>query len=193
MPLNKSQKETCIELEGQLSIWDINITKKTDPSTIILTKIMPTKNEKLINDFGITDMQQDYLMYNNIMKNDNLSRLIKFSGGGLGIELKKDVEYRTIYVNKDGKERFEFYKILPVLPMDKILYYIEEFQINEQQKNNLKDILEDVNYNVKRVIHRKGDTNIIIELQDKIISLIPNGWKLEFIINHIKCEEDEIL
>jgi hypothetical protein len=137
-------------------------------------------------------MQQDYLMYNNIMKNDNLSRLIKFSGGGLGIELKKDVEYRTIYVNKDGKE-FEFYKISPVLPMDKILYYREEFQINEQQKNNLKDILEDVNYNVKRVIHRKGDTNIIIELQDKIISLIPNGWKLEFIINHIKCEEDEIL
>jgi hypothetical protein len=47
MPLNKSQKETCIKLEGQLSIWNINITKKTDPGTKILTKIMPTKNEKL--------------------------------------------------------------------------------------------------------------------------------------------------
>jgi hypothetical protein len=46
---------------------------------------------------------------------------------------------------------------------------------------------------IQRVIHRKGDENLLIEASGKIISILVNGWQIEFeSIDHIDCEEDEV-
>ncbi|MBU3173352.1 hypothetical protein [Clostridium estertheticum] len=207
MIFNKTQKESMIKIDGQMSIWDVEIIKKTEPiSTIpkkvkqaeilfteILTTIKPIGNEKSVNPLKLTDMQQEFLQKKNIMKNDNLSRVILYCGGGVGIEIKEASEFKTIYVSKEGKAVFEYYSKSKVLPMDKILYYTEVFLPNELQAKNLKSILNDVNSKVKKVIHRKGDENILIELDNNLISLIPNGWKLEFNLYPIDCKESEIL
>jgi hypothetical protein len=199
MAKNKEKKQERVELEGQLTIWDIEITEKPTPlieiellSTEFLSEIAVVENEKYINPLELTDMQQEFLKKNDVMKNENLSRLIIYCGGGLGIETKENNEFLTIYVSKYGKEEFKLGKS-SVLPMDKILYYKEEFKANELQENNLKVILADMKTKVKCVIHRKGDENIIVELEDKVISIIPRGWVLEFRECNAIYEADEII
>lgn len=193
MTRNKSSKEADVVAAGQLSIWDSEIIKKPNVVKKIIIEILPEENEKFINPFELTDMQHEFLKNKAVMENDNLSRIIKYCSGWLGIEFKYDNEYHTLYINKVGNEEFESNKKSAVLPMDVILYYKEEFKINEIQDDNLKGILEDGKSKIKRVIHRKGDENILIELEDKVVSLKPNGWKLDFNIYQVECKDYEVL
>ncbi|MDU4596482.1 hypothetical protein [Clostridium botulinum] len=169
-------------IEGQLTIWDVQITKKTTSAT--KNKAIDTKS---VN--SITEMQDKVIeKYKN---SSELNRIIRYCGGGVGIELKAGDSFRTIYINSQGKEEFECDKKTSVLPMDEILYYKDLLETNDIQEEKLKDIQEKLKS--KKVIRRKGDENIIIELEHKVISIIPKGWVLEFQECKAVYKEDEVI
>ncbi|KGK88019.1 hypothetical protein [Clostridium sp. HMP27] len=188
----KSKGEGFKEIEGQLTLWDMEITKKPTPFTKIDEKItemdssfteilkedMQSKNEKPIRCLELTDMQRIFLKENKVMENDNLSKVVLYCGGGLGIEVKEDYGFKTLYINRFGIEEFKVDNKMPILPMDKIIYYKEECITNNIQEEQLRKLREQKN--IQNIIRRKGDGNIIIELQTKIISINSKGWILEF-------------
>jgi hypothetical protein len=211
MARNKIQRETSMEIEGQLTLWDIEITKKPAPFTIteeevtktddlftkkavLDTKILNRDNviriDKDINQGKLSIEQQQFLDKNNIMQNENLSRIIRYCGGGLGIELKEGQEYKTIYINQLGKEEFTYNKKSSVIPMDRILFYKESLTTNEIQEDKLKEIKKTLE--IKKIIRRKGDENILIVTAGKVISIIPKGWVLEFYGVQAIHDEDEV-
>lgn len=190
-------------VQGQLSIWEIESIKKPSsymkteekvremevPFTKSLTEITTEESEKPSKLLELTEKQQRLLDKKSILGNENLFRVIKYCGGGLGIELINEDSYKTIYVNTEGEEEFNYNKRLSVLPMDTILYFKDELTINQLQEERLKEFKD----NTIKIIKRKGDENIIVELQDKIASINPIGWVLEF--NNCKAiyEESEIV
>ncbi|ACQ52997.1 hypothetical protein [Clostridium botulinum] len=183
---------------GQLTIWDMEFKetpkkamKNTACVTEFINKITICKNDKTVSPLKPTEEQQKFLDKNKVMENDNLSRIIKYFGGGLGIELTAAEGFKTIYVNVQGKEEFTKEKKLPVLPMDKILLYQKDLQPNEIQEEKLKEIKS--KHKALKEIRRKGDDNIILELQDKVISINTIGWSLEF--NNVQATylEDEVI
>ncbi|KEH89131.1 hypothetical protein Z965_03845 [Clostridium novyi A str. BKT29909] len=168
--------------EGQISIFDIQVTKAakkiTEKPREFINKVTPVKIEKNVNPLKLTELQQKFLNEHSVMKNENLSRLIKYYSGGLGIELIAPGGFKTIYVNKQGIEEFKFDKRINVLPMDQVLYYKHELKINDLQENMLKTIKD--KYKDLKEIRRKGDENIIVEVHGKVISINSKGWILEF-------------
>lgn len=160
---------------GQISIWDMEIKQK--PKEII-NKVTPVRIEKPINSLELTVSQQEFINKTSIMENENLSRIIKYCGGGLGIELSAPEGIKTIYVSKDGKEEFSKDKKFPVLPMDKILdSKIADIPLNSLQEERLQGLKG--KYPKGKVIRRRGDENVILELENKVISINRKGWILE--------------
>lgn len=173
---------------GQLSLWDIEITEK--PASVTKTKDKITKSEvldtKKINSF--TDSQEKVI--EQYKENPGLHRIIQYCGGGVGIELLDRDLYKTIYVNKEGKEEFSFNKKIPVLPMDRIIYCKEDLKPNSLQEERLKGLR--VKYPMAKIIKRRGHQDIILELQDKVISITPE-WVLEYQNVRAIYEEDEVI
>lgn len=157
---------------GQISIWDIEITKPKEKITekpISFTKI----GEKVTENMDSLTLLEKYKTI------ENLSRIIKYCGGGYGIELQEETNIRTIYVNKEGKEEFTRENRMPVLPMDKILHSkIADSPLNSLQEEKLKELKG--KHPMAKVIRRKGDENVILELENKVISVNRKGWVLEF-------------
>lgn len=185
-------KKKNTSINGQVTLWDIVVAlnsrlitetkeKNTDNEyfpTINLKGIIAIENEKTDKYLELTVKQQEFLDKNKIYENENLSRVIIYCSGGLGIELQEKTEFKTIYVNAEGSEEFTKNKKLPVLPMDRIIYYKNQVRANEIQEKkllNLKQKCKD-----SKEIRRKGDENILVELSDKIISINSIGWVLEF-------------
>lgn len=173
--------------EVQLTIWDIEITKKPSSVTKIEENITEIKGLNTKKDSSVTEQQSNVM--EKYKAHLNLNRIIHYCGGGVGIELKQEDGFRTIYVNREGKEEFTKDKKLAVLPMDKILLYKEELKTNEIQEQRLTELKD----NIIKVVRRKGDENVIVEIKDKVISINSKGWILEF--NNCKTiyEEKEIL
>lgn len=192
------------QIEGQVSLWDIEsidncsndndilINKSLSENPILFAKLSRketnTKIDNLVNTLIITGEQQDFLTKNLIMKNENLSRLIIHCSGGLIIELAVQDSYKTIWINRNGIKEFEYNKKASPLPMDKIIYYRNDFKANEIQEKKLLEIQD----GLLKVIRRKGDENIIALTEDKVISINSKGWVLEF--NNISvCETEDII
>lgn len=191
------------QIEGQVSLWDIAIiddcinnndilvNKSLSENPILFTKLpnkeTNTKIEKKENSLIITDEQQGFLTKNSIMGNENLSRLIIQCSGGLLIELLVQDSYKTIWINPNGIKEFEHDKKVSPLPMDKIIYYKNNFKANENQEKKLLEIQD----RVLKVIRRKGDENIIALTEDKVISINSKGWVLEF--NSVNVCETEVI
>lgn len=193
---------------GQISLWDIEEIENRDLDTkksVSLTKIVGSftekaekitklspevtniKNDNSLKLLEITEEQQNFLKKNEVMKNENLSRIIKYCGGGLGIELFQDDEYTTLYINNEGIKEFNMKKS-KVLPMDQVIYYKGIFKANELQEQKLEEIRD----KALKIIRRKGDENIILETKDKVLSINSKGWILEF--NNVQAvySEDEV-
>ncbi|GAB6149860.1 hypothetical protein [Clostridium novyi] len=170
--------------EGQISIFDIQVTKAAKKITEKRKKVMET-HEKVTESIDLSTVLEKYKSM------DNLSRIIKYCGGGLGIELIAPGGFKTIYVNKQGIEEFKFDKRINLLPMDQVLYYKHELKINELQEDRLKTIKE--KYEDIKEIRRKGDENIIVEVPGKVISINSLGWILEF--NNVQAiySENEVI
>lgn len=213
MTKRRKQEINKIEIiKGQLSIWDVEITNKPtsftktaekvtenavsfSENTVLFTKIPSkdenTKIEKPLKPLELTEKQQQFLDKNKVMENENLTRIIKYCGGGLGVELGYENSVDTIYINTNGDKEFTSPKKMPVLPMDRIMYYKSALiEFNNTQEQKLKELLSNIPEG--KVIRRKGDENIIIEAEDKIISIIPKGWALEFNGSKAVYSDDEV-
>ncbi|WP_125153116.1 hypothetical protein [Clostridium rectalis] len=95
--------------------------------------------------------------------------------------------FKTIYVNAEGKEEFEFNRKSTVLPMDKMLHCkVAEIKLNSLRKDKLKKL--QTKYPTAKIIRRGGDENVILILEDKVISINVKGWVLEF--KNIKAEHE---
>lgn len=81
-----------------------------------------------------------------------------------------------------------------MLPWDKIIYYTEEkVPLVKDQIDKLQTLLSSRRDDIKRVLHRKGDENLLVECGGNIISILANGWQIEFeSMDHIDCEENEV-
>nr|WP_205606609.1 hypothetical protein [Clostridium sporogenes] len=160
-------------IDGQVSIWDIdkNIKKSNDKPVIKLEN-----KEIKINNIEQSKIIAKYKTY------ENLNRIIGYAGGALGIEIKYKDRHETIYVNKNGLEEFVIKKKSSVLPWDKIIYFKEDLEINNIQKEKIKKIKG-------QALKRSGDENIIFNQGNKVISVIENGWVLEY--DNIKIAELE--
>lgn len=179
------------QIEGQLSLWDM-VDSCSKNNNDIAPKLsinqIDSKFEKNANDLNITAEQQEFLTKNLVMENENLSRLIIHCSGGLLIELFTQGAYKTIWINPNGTKEFEYEKKAPILPMDKIIYYKNDFKANEIQEKKLLEIQD----RALKVIKRKGDENIIVLIEDKVISINNKGWVLEFTGVHV-CETEVII
>ncbi|AWB17244.1 hypothetical protein [Clostridium botulinum] len=168
----KKQIENVL-IDGQVSIWDIdkNIKKSNGKPVIKLEN-----KEIKINNIEQGKIIAKYKTY------ENLNRIIGYAGGALGIEIKYKDRFETIYVNKKGEEEFVIKKKSSVLPWDKIIYFREDLKINNIQKEKIKKIKG-------QALKRPGDENIIFNQGNKVISVIENGWVLEY--DNIKIAELE--
>ncbi|KGO13353.1 hypothetical protein NZ45_12710 [Clostridium botulinum] len=159
----KKQIENVI-IDGQVSIWEIDKTiKKGNDKPVIKLE----NKEIKIDNIDHTKIIAKYKTY------ENLNRIIGYAGGALGIEIKYKDRFETIYVNRNGLEEFVIKKKSSVLPWDKIIYFREDLEINNIQKEKIKKIKG-------QALKRPGDENIIFNQGNKVISVIENGWILEY-------------
>lgn len=182
--------------EGQLSVFDIQITEK--PIKVTKTEVEVTKssdfiteNKESFTNIEITEKQQKVI--DNFKTTQIINRVIIYAKGSIGIEVKED-GFTTHYINREGKEEFSFNNKSPVLPWDKIIYYTEEkIPLTKEQIDKLQTLLSRRRDDIKRVLHRKGDENLLVECGGNIISILANGWQIEFeSMGHIDCEENEV-
>lgn len=173
-------------LPGQMVIWDLNFNKTVSKPLLInavevKTPLFSLKVENIIN------------KYKEIKK---VSRIIRYKAGSIGVEMQEENSYVTHYLNREGEEEFSFLKKSPVLPWDSIIYFNknhEKLQFNKTQLDLIQKLMIKDREKIKRIIHRKGDENVLIEYSDKVKDILPNGWSLDFLsINKIECNKDEI-
>lgn len=185
--------------EGQLSIFDMQFTekhKKVEEIEVSFTESNDfiTKNKESFTNIEITEKQQKAI--DKFKAASYVIRIILYAKGSIGIETKEQEGFKTHYINGEGKEEFSIESISPVLPWDRIIYHGQELSklcLSKIQIDKLQKLLSRYRDRIKRVIHRKGDENLLIEASGKIISILHNGWQIEFqSIDHINCEEDEV-
>lgn len=155
--------------EGQLSFWDIEVPMNSSKVNKIAKEVIKVENM-------VTEEQEKVM--NKYKSLNELSRVIKYAGGGLGIELKNESDFKTIYVNKVGEEEFVTPTQATVQPIDKIVLFKNDYEINEIQRGKLADLKQ--RYNLKHYIKRNGDRNVIVKTNEKVISINPKGWILEY-------------
>lgn len=197
MKKRKKEDAPIVILDGQLSIWDVKIPEKPRAKEITIeNKELDFKglSFSVNSDSLITKEQEDII--DSIKFKTNVSRVILYKGGSIGVETKEEGNFKTHYINKDGKEEFCSSKKLPVLPWDKIIYFnadMEHVKFTRLQTDKLHRLLGSRRKDIKRVIHCQGDENILVEFENMVIDILPSGCELQFeSINHIECEEHEI-
>lgn len=190
-------KQSNLTIDGQLSIFDINIINKPKKVTeTIKPDEVITKTSGLITEDNIKLTVEQKKVVDKFMQQENLLRVIIYAKGSIGVEIKELDKIKTYYLNIEGKEEFNISSKSPVMPWDRIFYFdpkVEKVKFTQIQTDKLQTLLCKFRNDIKRVINRKGDENIIIEFPEKIVSILPNGWELEFKnLNHIDCLEEEI-
>jgi hypothetical protein len=134
--------KTKIIPDGQISIFDVNITEKPKKITekqVFSTKksVLDTKVDKVDTEHHeITSAQQNVI--NTYKTKNNLYRIIHYGGGGVGVELKNEDGFKTIYVNRQGIEEIKWDKQIRVLDMDKIIFTAEYEEVKENPINKVK-------------------------------------------------------
>lgn len=168
-------------LKGQVSIFEI-----IEP----IKKIKVKKESPKVNN-KVDQQEKIFATYKNA---ESTSRITKGVDGVLRVEIKNGEGYKTLYFNKDGLMEFEYLKKLSVFPKDRILFYKGKFDINTIQQQRLQEVKEKYKGKINRIIRRHGDENIFVELKDKLLDIIANGWVLEFQETlNIDCAENEVL
>lgn len=212
--MKKVDKNNIDPIDGQLSIFDIQITEKPKKvtqkaemaiensvlvtekpvlATKIITKVTPEGNEKTEKPLELTEKQKDFLNKNKVMENGNLSRIIIHAKGSITVEIKESDTFTSQYINPEGKEEFSYSNRSTVLPWDKIFYSaIKEVPLTEIQETKVQKLINE-HKDIRRIVKRKGDENIILELEEGILSINSIGWELPFeSVDHVECSEDEV-
>lgn len=197
--MKKKDKNNLELIPGQVSIFDIQIIEKTKKVTEVEVSFTESRDFAIENKQSFTNAavevtEKQQKVIDKFKASQVVSRVILYAKGSIGIETKESEGFKTHYINREGKEECSINAKSPVLPWDKIIYYMQgKVPFTKEQVDKLQTLLSKHRYDVKRVLHRKGDENLLIETSGKIISLLPNGWQIEFeSIEHIDCEETEI-
>lgn len=156
-------------LEGQMDLFTMPIQEPIKPNEEIKTVIEKTKIEE--------DHFKDII---NLYKN-TCSRIVKTVPGALLVEL----EDKTLYFNKEGKNEFNMGVNFGILPADEIIVANDEKPFNDVQYKKLLEI------NPKQYIKRKGDLSIIIPTESKNLTITKEAWVIEW-EQKPKFKEDEI-
>lgn len=143
-------------LEGQIDIFNIPFEETIKP-----------KEEKLIE---IHKIKEDVFTEIINLYKARCLRIIKMVSGALLVE----VEDKTMYFNKEGKNEFNLNTDIGIMPADEILVANKDKEVNELQLKKLE------NMHVDKYIKRKGDANVIIPMEDKTIVINPRGWVIEW-------------
>lgn len=117
----------------------------------------------------------------NLYKNSCL-RIIKIVCGALLVE----VEDKTMYFNKEGKNEVNLNTDIGIMPADEIIIANDEKPLNDIQLLKLKEI------NPTKYIKRKGDANIIIPTDEKTIVITNRGWIIDY-EQKPNFKEDEVV
>ncbi|MCR3760400.1 hypothetical protein KYB31_15590 [Clostridium felsineum] len=169
-------------------------TKIDESYTKIINKSYKPKIDKTKKPLELTPEQQNFLTRNEVMKGENLQRIILQSCGWMAIEGSYENIFSTKYINTEGQTEFVLEQKTSVLPKDKILYHKTDFEINTIQKQKLQEVKQKYQGQIKRIIHRHGDENILVELGNKLLDIIARGWVLEFTkTTHVDCLKDEVI
>lgn len=184
------QSKTTKQIEGQVSLWDIEITKsdklftKTkediteiiNPITNLSEEDLKCDNEKSEKELIVTDKQQRFLEKNKVMENESLSRITLLCSGSLLVEFIFGENYKTICINKDGVIELSYDKRIAIIPMDKIVYFKNDVIINDIQAKRVEPFKQAG----LKIVKREGDENIMAIAKDKVISINKQGWVLEY-------------
>lgn len=172
-------------IQGQITVFDmLNSTEIKSKNTVV--KKQQAKPSET------TELRKIIETY---IDAESTSRIVKNISGSIQVEIKNKLDYKTLYFNRNGSLEFQYDKKATVLPWDKVvLYRNKNIELNDIQQQRLKEIKQKYESDLKEIIHRHGDENVLIETNNKVLSIISNGWVLEFNnINHVECDEDEIL
>lgn len=154
----------------------------------------PEKKRKLLNTYSKPLFTLNQLnIYKRLKDEYTLSRVLLYCCGTIGIEVNECNSVVTYYVFKNG-EKFTRVGRAGVLPMDKIIYYSGfEIKNTDIQLKRLHDVMNFNKDKIKRIIQREGDLNILVEGIDEVLSILPNGWVLNFeSITSVDCKAGEI-
>ncbi|WP_315074487.1 hypothetical protein [uncultured Clostridium sp.] len=141
-------------LEGQMDLFTMQIQESIKSTERINAVIEKAKIEG--------DHFKDII---NLYKN-TCSRIVKTVSGALLVEL----EDKTLYFNKEGKNEFNMGVNFGILPADEIIVANDEKPFNDIQNKKLLEI------NPEKYIKRKGDLSIIIPTESKNLTITKEGW-----------------
>lgn len=158
-------------LPGQISVFDIaKVAKNSDSSKMEINKELAVDSPFTLNQL---------IAYKKYRASGNVLRVIRYYCGYIGIEITNSDLIVTHVIERQGIE-YSFSGRAGVLPWDKIIFNSDEVIYTSVQIKRLNTILDKDTNKIKRVIKRKGDLNILIQEVNKVISILPNGWVLEF-------------
>lgn len=177
-------------IKNQVDIFEVLNYYKKNPEAL---KNKSTKKSRKVS-FMTLDQK---ILYNKFRNTEKVARAIAYNCGAIAIEVYKSNSIQTYGIDRSSNVfSFGQNNRSGVLPMDKIFYYAEEEEITKNtnvQIERLDEILSGrFGKTIKKVIKRKADYNIIIETDEKVISILPNGWILDFFEQNINYQEDEI-
>lgn len=136
--------------KNQISIWDIPVTKT--PEKITKIEVLDTKNTDLDTKTikSATEIKEILQVQQRVIDkykaDPRLNRIIHYCGGGVGIELEDEKNFKTIYVNLKGKEEFSYNKRSSMIYLDKVIWIKDQQQATEKpldiKKVKVGDIVE---------------------------------------------------
>lgn len=166
-------------LEGQLSVFDLNIPKE---ELFITTKVIkiPETHKKISNEIDEYDKKllSKYL--------DQSNKIVKTKEGRFILQLENDV----LHLSKNGDLDFKTKKFPPITPGSRILKAKNDVEPTEFQKEILSKFC--IKNDFEKVIKRKGDKNFIVIANNEAITINEKGWILNFKEKAVYLEEEII-
>lgn len=158
-------------IDGQINLFDIPIQEPVEPKSDEEKTLYIEKQEIEVDNF------KDII---NLYKN-SCNRIIKTASGALMVE----IEDKTLYFNRQGKNEFNLSADVGLIPADEIILANKDKELNEVQLKKLEEI------GPERYIKRKGEANVIIPMNSKVMTITYRGWVLEWNMKPV-YKEDEV-
>ena len=143
-------------LEGQVNLFDLLIQERIKPKEKIIVE------KPMIKEDNFMEIINRY--------KESCSRIVKRVSGALLVGF----EDKTMHFNSQGINEFDLTPYVGLMPGDEILIANVDRELNDIQLRKLA-IMDPVQY-----IKRKGDSNIIIPMEEKTIVINPKGWVIEY-------------
>jgi len=178
--------ENITIIPGQIDVFEYLILKEN----FVENKVPRLEKDKK-NQISSLKQKKVYMKYFN---NCKVIRSILYCTGSIGIEVIEDHTMKTHCIDIKGNEIILNGRS-HVFPMDSILYFSGiKIKTKRIQIAFLNEIIRRNKGFIKRIIKRNGDYNISIEYKDKVTSILPCGWILDFYsTNKVECSNEEIL